>query len=193
VLRPYSFIMKAVIGLGNPGKQYAKTRHNLGRMAIHHYLRRFSKEKIKKVEQDFSVVYKIRDERLIVEPLTYMNLSGVSVKETCEKFSLSPSDCLLVYDEYAVPFGKMKAKPGGGAGGHNGVASVLAELSTREISRLRLGIGIETRLSDLVSFVLEEFDEDERQRLPELLERAADAIECFFAEGLNAVMNRFNG
>lgn len=184
--------MKAVIGLGNPGKQYAKTRHNLGRMAIHHYLKRFSKERIKKIELRFSMVYRM-DERLIVEPLTYMNLSGVSVKETCEKFSLSSSDCLLVYDEYAVPFGKMKAKPGGGAGGHNGVASVIAELSTREISRLRLGIGMEATLSDLVSFVLEEFDEDERQRLPELLGRAADAIECFLAAGLNAAMNRFNG
>jgi PTH1 family peptidyl-tRNA hydrolase len=183
--------MKAVIGLGNPGAPYARTRHNLGRMAIHRYLKRSAKEKMKKSEQNFSLIYQL-EEKLIVEPLTYMNLSGIAVKEVCDVFSLKFADCLLVYDEYAVSFGKIKAKPGGGAGGHNGVASVIEELSTRDIPRLRLGIGREIKLSDLVRFVLEEFDEEEKKRLPEFLDQAADAIECFFTEDLNAVMNRFN-
>jgi len=183
--------MKAVIGLGNPGKKYEKTRHNYGRMAIHHFLKRYPKESIRKIELDFSLVYRI-DDRLIVEPLTYMNLSGLSIKEISKKYDLSISDCLLVYDEYAVPFGKIKAKPGGSAGGHNGVASVIEALSTREIPRLRLGIGIDAKLSDLVDFVLGEFDDDEKKQLPALLDRATEAIDCFFSENMHALMNRFN-
>ena len=183
--------MKAVVGLGNPGKKYEKTRHNYGRMAIHQYLKRFPKESFHKIELDFSLVYRLED-RLLVEPLIYMNLSGLSVKEVTNKYDLAASDCLLIYDEYAVPFGKIKAKPGGSAGGHNGVASVIEELSTREIPRLRLGIGIDAPLSDLVEFVLAEFDSDEKKQLPALLEKAAEAMDCFFAENLNAMMNRFN-
>jgi PTH1 family peptidyl-tRNA hydrolase len=183
--------MKAVIGLGNPGKKYDKTRHNYGRMAIYYYLKRFPKQEIQRDELDFSLVHKI-DERLIIEPSTYMNLSGLAVKEALGKYSLITTDCLLVHDEYAIPFGKLKAKPGGGAGGHNGVASIIEQLSTREIPRLRLGIGIGAKLSDLVDFVLEEFSDEERQQLPDLLNRAGDAMECFYAEGLQALMSRFN-
>jgi PTH1 family peptidyl-tRNA hydrolase len=186
-------IVKAVFGLGNPGKRYEQTRHNLGRMAIHHYLERWRERRqdMQRTGHGFSITYRAGDS-LIVEPLTYMNLSGLAVKEIREAYSLALSDCLLVYDEYAIPFGQMKAKPGGGSGGHQGVASVIAELSTRAIPRLRLGIGRAEPIPDLVDFILQEFDEEEKRRLPEVLDRAAEAIACFLAEGLAAVMNRFN-
>jgi PTH1 family peptidyl-tRNA hydrolase len=121
-----------------------------------------------------------------------MNLSGLSLRETVKKYKLASSDCLLVYDEYAIPFGKMRAKPEGSSGGHNGVASAIEALSTREIPRLRLGIGTNAKPDDLANFVLEEFDLDELRALPALVETASAAIDSFFTESFHNLMNRFN-
>lgn len=187
--------MKAVVGLGNPGKRYERTRHNLGRMAMRSFLSRFSA--VKKTEHDFSIVYQIVGAQhamslLIVEPLVYMNLSGISVKEICGKYAVVPADCLIVYDDYAIPFGKLKVKKKGSAGGHQGMQSVIAELQTEEIPRMRLGIGTDYSLAELTDYVLEEFSPEERTQLPGLLRRAADAIECFAQQDIEMVMNRFN-
>lgn len=185
--------MKAVVGLGNPGKRYERTRHNVGRMVVRSFLDRFPA--IKKTEHDFSVVYRIVGADrplLVVEPLVYMNLSGISVKEICGEYAVAPADCLIVYDDYAIPFGKLKVKKKGSAGGHHGMQSVIEELKTEEIPRMRLGIKTEYSLSELTDYVLEEFSPAERTQLPELLSRAADAIECFAQQDIETTMNRFN-
>ncbi|MCS6936295.1 MAG: aminoacyl-tRNA hydrolase [Candidatus Bipolaricaulota bacterium] len=181
--------MKAVIGLGNPGERYARTRHNLGRMAVRAFLERLPP--LSPHEHDFSVVYRT-DQTLIVEPLVYMNLSGVAVGEICQRYALPPHDLLIVYDDYSLPFGRLRAKAKGGAGGHHGMESIIEALQTEEIPRLRLGIGSEQPLRELSDYVLAPFSEEEAQHLPEFLARAAAAIECFVQHGIEAVMNRFN-
>lgn len=182
--------MKAVVGLGNPGESYERTRHNMGRLAVRSFLQRCAQ--LRKAEHDFSVVYRLGDLALIVEPLIYMNVSGVAVREICERYPVTPQECLIVYDDYAIPFGELRARKGGGAGGHHGMQSVIEELHTEEIPRLRIGIGTDQRLSDLVDYVLGEFTREEQARLPQILARAADAIECFVHADMETVMNRFN-
>lgn len=182
--------MKAVVGLGNPGKEYERTRHNMGRLAVRSFLERFTP--IDKTEHDFSVVYRFGDLVLVVEPLVYMNVSGIAVKELCERYRVTPQECLIVYDDYAIPFGKLRARRRGGAGGHHGMESVIAELQTEEIPRLRIGIGTGQPLADLTEYVLGEFTPEEHARLPEILARAADAIECFVQTDIETVMNQFN-
>ncbi len=162
----------------------------MGRLAVRSFLQRCAQ--IDKIEHDFSVVYRLGDLALVVEPLVYMNVSGVAVREICERYPVTPQECLVVYDDYAIPFGKLRARRGGSAGGHHGMQSVLEELQTEEIPRLRIGIGTDQRLSDLVDYVLGEFTQEEQARLPEILARAADAIECFIQADIETVMNRFN-
>ncbi|MDW8140869.1 MAG: aminoacyl-tRNA hydrolase [Candidatus Bipolaricaulota bacterium] len=181
--------MKAVVGLGNPGERYARTRHNLGRMAVQAFLERLTVTA--QDEHDFSVIYRV-ESALIVEPLVYMNLSGLAVKEVCELYSIAPQEFLIVYDDYSLPFGKLRARAQGGAGGHHGMESIIEALQTKEIPRLKLGIGSEQPLSELADYVLEEFSDDEAQRLPEVLQRATAAIECFVHSDIETVMNRFN-
>lgn len=181
--------MKAIVGLGNPGKHYERTRHNLGRMAARAFLRRLSH--IAKAEHDFARVYRC-GQILVVEPLVYMNLSGVAVQAVCEDYEIEPRNSLIVYDDYALPFGKMTVKAKGGAGGHHGMQSVIEALQTKEIPRLKLGIGAEQPLNELTDYVLEEFRPAEAAQLSEILQRAAEAIECFVQSDIETVMNRFN-
>jgi len=176
--------------LGNPGKAYERTRHNMGRLAVRSFLERCTQ--LEKAEHDFSVVYRLGDLALVVEPIVYMNVSGVAVREICERYPVTPQRCLIVYDDYAIPFGKLRARRGGGAGGHHGMQSVIEELQTEDIPRLRMGIGTDQPLSDLRDYVLGEFTQEEQARLPEILSRAADAIDCFIRTDIGTVMNRFN-
>jgi PTH1 family peptidyl-tRNA hydrolase len=182
--------VKAVVGLGNPGKKYERTRHNIGRLAVRSFLQRCSQ--LHKTEHEFSVVYRVSDTMFIVEPMVYMNVSGIAVKEICQRYSIAPRDCLIVYDDYAIPFGRLRARKSGGAGGHHGMESVILELGTEEIPRLRIGIGTEQPLADLAEYVLGEFTAKEQTQLPDILSRAADAIECFVQTDIETVMNRFN-
>lgn len=181
--------MKAIVGLGNPGRHYERTRHNLGRLAVRAFLQKHSY--LEKQEHDFSLIYRLED-ALVVEPLVYMNLSGLSVKEVCERYPVTPQELLIVYDDYSLPFGKMRARAQGGAGGHHGMESIIEILQTKEIPRLKLGIGSEQPLSDLSDYVLAEFSDDEAQQLSEFLQRAVAAIECFIQSDIETVMNRFN-
>jgi PTH1 family peptidyl-tRNA hydrolase len=182
--------VKAVIGLGNPGKKYERTRHNVGRMAVRSFLQRSSIPG--SVEHDFSRVYRSRDGVLVVEPLVYMNLSGISVKELCERYSVAPEHCLIVYDDYAIPFGQIRIRKWGSAGGHHGMQSVIEELQTEEIPRLRVGIGTERAVPELTEYVLGEFSPEEQAELPKILARAAQAIERFVQTDIETTMNRFN-
>lgn len=159
-------------------------------MAVRSFFERCAQ--IEQAEHDFSVVYRLNDLALIIEPLTYMNVSGIAVKELCERYPVTPQECLMVYDDYALPFGKLRARKRGGAGGHHGMESVIAELQTEDIPRLRIGIGTDQPLPDLIDYVLGEFTPEEQAKLPEILSRAADAIECFIQTDIETVMNKFN-
>ncbi|OGF55661.1 MAG: aminoacyl-tRNA hydrolase [Candidatus Fraserbacteria bacterium RBG_16_55_9] len=183
-------IRKVAVGLGNPGSQYQLTRHNLGFLAVDRYLER-SRRKPERLECNTAILYR-KGEILLAKPTTYMNRSGVAVSQIMEIFSVNPQECLIIYDDYALPFGALRARPRGGPGGHHGMESIITVLGTEEIPRLRLGIAAGLPLEDLTDHVLSEFTREEERVLDEFLTRAAEAIDCFLRRDIQAVMNQFN-
>ncbi len=181
-------VRRAAVGLGNPGPRYARTRHNLGFLAVDRYLKSRSPEPL---PSSTAEVYRV-GEFLIVKPQTYMNRSGLAVLEISRVYRLSPRDLLIVYDDVMLPLGRLRARAKGGDGGHHGMASVIEAFHTPEIPRLRLGIGREDLPQDLTDYVLGEFTPEEERELDALLDKAAQAIEVFFERGIEAVMNEFN-
>ncbi len=192
--------MKAAFGLGNPGEPYQNTRHNLGRLAVERYFQnslkvnKFASWQVTNFKFADVLTCKLANLQtvLLVEPKVYMNQSGLAVKEVCEAFDLKLEDCLIAYDDFAIEFGKLKAKASGGAGGHHGMLSVIETMGTEEIPRLRIGIGHNQQIEDLTEYVLSEFSREEQKQLNGILDRAAEAIDCFFNYGIEAVMNKFN-
>jgi peptidyl-tRNA hydrolase, PTH1 family len=184
--------VKIVVGLGNPGERYAKTRHNVGWMAVDRLADRAGWDGRGR-ERDASRIVQGRFRSLdltLVKPLTFMNESGLAVRKVLAREHAPLVDLLVVADDFALPFGKLRFREGGGAGGHNGLGSIIDELQTEKFSRLRVGIGDPQR--NAVDHVLSTFAPDERQRLDELLDAAADAIEAWAREGTNKAANRFN-
>jgi len=182
--------LKAVFGLGNPGLNYALTRHNVGFQAIDLY-RRLNRVSAKGRIEDGGLVYRDGD-LLLVKPLSYMNESGPVVKAIRERYGIPLHDILIAHDDLDLPLGRMKVRPAGGPGSHKGVRSVLEALGTEDVGRLKIGIEVEGRSAPGVRFVLERFTPEEWERLLPVLERAVEAIGLFREEGLEAVMTRFN-
>ena len=184
--------MKIVVGLGNPGERYAKTRHNIGWMVMDRLADRAGWDG-KGRERDASRIVQGRFRGLdltLAKPLTYMNESGLAVRKILAREHAPLGDLLVVVDDFALPFGKLRFREGGGPGGHNGLLSIIEELGTEKFSRLRVGIG--EPVQDGRDHVLSTFAPDERQRLPELLDEAADAVEAWARDGPNKAATRFN-
>lgn len=184
--------MKIVVGLGNPGSQYEKTRHNVGWMVIDRLADRAGWAG-KGRTRDAAAVAQGRFHGLdltLVKPLTYMNDSGKAVRKILNRAHTPHSDLLVVADDLALPFGKLRFRENGGPGGHNGLGSIIDELSTERFSRLRIGIGAPDR--SFVDHVLAPFQPDERARLDALLDAAADAVEEWARHGTSKAANRFN-
>ena len=182
--------MKAVFGLGNPGRTYALTRHNVGFQVIDLYRKVHRLPKKGRVESS-AIVYSSSD-LLLIKPMTFMNDSGVAVRGVLSKRGVSIADALIVYDDLDLPLGRIKALSTGGAGTHKGMASVLNEVGTEEIPRLRIGIEIAERTETGHDFVLDRFTPDEWSRVLRALESAVDAVDLFRRLGIDAVMTRFN-
>ncbi len=182
--------MKAVFGLGNPGLDYALTRHNVGFQVIDLY-RRLNRLSAKGYLEEGGLVYREGD-LLLVKPLSYMNESGPVVRGVLARYGIPTSDALIVHDDLDLPLGRMKIRPSGGAGTHKGVRSVIRALGTEEIPRLKVGIEVEGRALPGREFVLERFSQDEWERILPVLERAAEAIALFREAEIEAVMERFN-
>lgn len=180
------------MGLGNPGGAYADSRHNLGFRVVERFAARAG------VRLDGEACGARCGSAGALElalPQTFMNRSGFAVRCLAERRGLASGDVLIVYDDVALPLGRLRARPGGGAGGHRGMESVLENLRTGEVPRLRLGIAPEGGFApgaDLAPFVLAPFAVDELPRVAELVARAVDAVELWLGEGMGAVMNRFN-
>ncbi len=184
--------MKIVVGLGNPGEQYAQTRHNIGWMVLDRLADRAGWAGRGRTRDASSVVmgrYRGLD-LLLAKPLTYMNESGLAVRKILAREHAPLTEMLVVADDFALPFGKLRFREGGSAGGHNGLRSIIAELENEKFSRLRIGIGEPDR--GAVDHVLSRFHPGERQRLNELLDAAADAVEAWARDGTNKAANRFN-
>ena len=183
--------LRIVAALGNPGRRYRNTRHNVGFLVASELLRRWRCGE-DRLERD-AVVSPIRIEDqavLVVQPQTYMNLSGVPVGAMVRYRRIETTEVLVVYDDADLPLGRMRIRSDGGSGGHNGVASLMEHLGTREFLRIRLGIGKdEGELSDRV---LSPFAPEETPAVNSMVESAADAVAVVATEGVLAAMNRFN-
>ncbi len=183
--------MKLIVGLGNPGRAYAGTRHNVGfdvvdLLAERHRLAWES-------APAEAVLAKWREaSALVVKPLTFMNLSGQAVGDLLRFYKIDLADLFVVVDDVNLELGRLRARPGGSAGGHNGLKSLIGLLGTEEFARLRVGVGRGDARRDLADHVLTKFDPQERADVVEAVGRAADAAELFVAEGIGPVMNRFN-
>jgi PTH1 family peptidyl-tRNA hydrolase len=187
--------MKLIVGLGNPGRKYRETRHNIG-FAVADELARRGSVTFESAPAE-ALLARVRtlgpDGTLLLKPLTMMNASGFAVSEIARYFRISVVDILIVADDVNLPLGRLRARPAGSAGGHNGFRSIIEQLGTAEFARLRVGIGRGDPRRDLADYVLGGFDTDERPVVTEAIERAADAGEIFAAEGIERVMSRFNG
>ncbi|MFN2595697.1 MAG: aminoacyl-tRNA hydrolase [Pyrinomonadaceae bacterium] len=186
--------MRLIVGLGNPGAEYEWTRHNLGFMLVD-MLARESGREIKRAECRALVgLAEVAGERVeLAKPQTYMNLSGESVACLAKKRELKiQSGLVVVSDDLALPFGTIRLRARGSAGGHNGLKSVIAALKTEEFVRLRVGIQPAHPLSDARSFVLERFPQAQRGEVEKVLERARDALRAVVTDGIDKAMSVFN-
>jgi PTH1 family peptidyl-tRNA hydrolase len=187
--------MKVVVGLGNPGPRYRGTRHNIGFAVIDEVARRagvaFESAPVEALIAKIRPASSAADPVLLAKPLTFMNASGQAVGELLRYFKIEPIDLLVVVDEVQLPLARLRARPRGSAGGHNGLKSIVGRIG-QEFSRLRIGVGRGDDRRDLAEHVLARFDSSEAAELEAMTARAADAIELFLSEGIEAVMNRFN-
>jgi peptidyl-tRNA hydrolase, PTH1 family len=186
-------VKKIVVGLGNPGSRYEKTRHNIGWMVLDRLADRSGVSGRAKA-RDAAATVRGRlddDELILVKPMTFMNESGVAVRKALARESAPLTDVLIVVDDMALPFGRLRMKARGSAGGHNGLRSIIAELGTESFARLRVGIGAPQGAA--VQHVLGDFEHAEQRHLELVLDAAADAVELWAREGPAAVANRWNG
>jgi PTH1 family peptidyl-tRNA hydrolase len=184
--------VKLVVGLGNPGNQYADTRHNIGWMVLDRLADRAGRSGRGR-NRDASSVLEVRAkglELILAKPQTYMNDSGIAVRKLLASNRVPLADMLVIADDFALPFGKLRFRESGSHGGHNGLRSIIEELGTEKYSRLRVGIGEPGR--GAVDHVLSRFAPDERACLPILLDAAAEAVEAWARDGTSRAANRFN-
>jgi len=185
--------MKLVVGLGNPGRQYRDTRHNIGSMILAELAIRIGQVNPKIRFQGEMVETKIGDEQVILlSPTTYMNRSGLSVSEAVRFYKLPLEQLLVLCDDLNLPFGKLRMRTGGSSGGQKGLADIVQKLGTDEFCRLRFGIDRPFGPISTTDYVLGKFFPDEQKKLPDLRIEAANAVECWVKNGPQEAMNRYN-
>lgn len=178
-----------MVGLGNPGQEYVYTRHNMGWAAIDYIVRNRSLgNPVSKFRGEF---WRERD-LIFLKPLTYMNLSGMAVREVFDFYKMEPSDVLVVYDDMALPYGQLRLRAKGSAGGHNGLASIIACLGTLEVPRLRIGIG-NTVSESKVGWVLGRLSGEEMKAVPDILESVACGMDAWVTLDIERAMSKVNG
>ena len=185
--------MYLIAGLGNPTREYAGTRHNIGY------------DTITRLCDDYRISLDIKKHKglcgkgvigsekvLLVQPLTYMNLSGDCIKEAADYYKIDPAHIIVIYDDISLPVGKLRVRAKGSAGGHNGMKSIIARLGTEEFARVRIGIGEKPAGWDLADYVLGRFQTDELPLMREAVGNAAKACELIIKDGIQTAMNRSN-
>jgi PTH1 family peptidyl-tRNA hydrolase len=183
-----------VVGLGNPGEEYAKTRHNVGAEVVEILARRHGGKLRKQKERSLTDEVNVGGNRMaLAVPLTYMNLSGEAVAPLVRRYGVEPGQLVVVQDEMDFEMGRLQVKNGGGLAGHNGLKSIVAHLHTQDFVRIRIGIGKPPGSRQGADHVLRRFSKAERQEIDVVLEEAADAVELILAEGVEVAMNRVNG
>jgi len=188
--------MKLIIGLGNPGKEYKKTRHNAGFMAVEHLAEKFGFSEFKKSDKHKCEIAEgeINGEKVIlIKPQTFMNLSGESVRSVMQFYKVPITDIVVIFDDVSLPSSVLRVRPAGSAGGHNGVKSVIKELGTDEFVRIRLGIEpLEEFKGNLEDYVLGKLGEEEMELMQKNIEKTSKLIEVLFMDGTEECMQKFN-
>ncbi|MFQ6227573.1 aminoacyl-tRNA hydrolase [Nocardia sp. NPDC002869] len=183
-----------VVGLGNPGPAYVRTRHNVGFLVADSLAQRVGGRFTAHKKSGADLLQARLDGRqvLIAKPRSYMNLSGRSVAALARFFSVPPTEVVVIHDELDIPFGEIRLKRGGGEGGHNGLRSVSGALTSKDYLRTRIGIGRPPGRQDPADYVLKPFSSVERKELPIVVEQAADAVELLLRVGLEAAQNQLH-
>lgn len=194
-------IDNCIVGLGNPGSKYFNTRHNIGFHVIDLLAEFFKIDTFGFAENYLASMVEFKEKHLmLVKPLTFMNASGLAVRSIAENFGLDADRFLIVYDDANISFGTLRLRPRGSDGGQNGIASVIYEMQTEDIPRLRVGIGNEKELEllkarnepDLAEYVLSEFTEEESKHLNDIVNKAKEAVLSCIDEGIGTAMNKYN-
>lgn len=182
-----------IAGLGNPGREYRETRHNIGFLVVDTFAAKHE-IKISRVQNKALIgIGRLGEKKIIlVKPHTYMNLSGQAVGGLVRFYKVQLSNLIVVHDDVDLPFASIRMRPGGGSAGQKGVGSIIERLGTQEFGRLRMGVGRPPGQMDAADYVLEPFSKNDQLLLPEFLDRAVSALDCFIEKGLETAMNRFN-
>jgi len=181
-----------ITGLGNPGSEYSETRHNIGFKVLDSLAKESSISFSNSRYGDLAELSLKGRKLFLLKPNTYMNLSGKAVRFHLNTLKLTPQELLVVTDELALPYGKLRLKSKGSDGGHNGLKSLIAELSTSDFPRLRFGISNEFQKGRQVDYVLGLWDETELKDLPQHIQKCSDCIKSFALEGISNAMNTYN-
>lgn len=186
--------MYIIVGLGNPGKEYNNTRHNIGFEAIDKLAEANSIAVMEKKHKAMIGKGYIEGQRVILaKPQTFMNLSGESVRELIDYYKIDEKEELIVlYDDISLEPGRLRVRKKGSAGGHNGIKNIIAHLGHNEFQRIKIGVGEKPKGYDLVDYVLGHFSKEEQPVMKEALEKSTEAVACLLAEDVDTAMNRFN-
>jgi PTH1 family peptidyl-tRNA hydrolase len=189
--------MKLIVGLGNPGRVYARNRHNIGFICLNHFARshgiKFDQKRgLARVGQGEVAGNKV----VLARPQTYMNSSGQSVSRLIQKFNINPDDLLVIHDDLDLPLAKVRISHSSGSAGHKGIESIIKELGRQDFTRIRVGIGRPTKPilseADIIAYVLSDFTPEEKPAIAQAIPRVSEAILCLLTEGLTTAMNKFN-
>jgi len=194
--------MKLIVGLGNPGRGYASSLHNVGFMCVNHFARThgilFDKKQAKaRIGSGKAAGFEV----VVARPHTYMNESGQSVSRLVKKYKVSLDDLVVIHDDLDLPLGKLRVRPDGSSGGHRGIESIIAELDSQEFLRVRVGIGrpviddgsAQVTDADIVTYLLSDLPVEVKRTITQVIPKVSEAVFCLLTEGLTAAMNRYNG
>ena len=182
--------MKLIVGLGNPGKEYENTRHNVGFMVVDNYLKN---EQLQKKFNGLYTTKNVKDEKIIfLKPLSYMNLSGIVVNKFAEYFKISPKDILIIRDDLDLTIGTAKIKFNSSSGGDNGIKSIISSLGTQEFYQFKIGISNDKEI-DTKDYVLSKFSNSELEKLNSIIKMSENIIDTFMNFGGDKIVNDYNG
>ena len=181
--------MTVLVGLGNPGRNYSDTKHNFGFWVLDKFAEKRSL-KFQAGKGDYLLVKS--NDIALVKPTTYMNNSGMAVADYCRYFQNTAEELLVVYDDIDLPLGTLRFKPNGGSGGHKGMESIIYQLESEDLNRLRIGISAENEMGPSERYVLLPFPKDWKEKINEMIEKACDGIDYFLTHDMKETMNKFN-
>lgn len=185
--------MKLIAGLGNPGSEYASTKHNVGFMLVDALAKQWNAENWRTKQDALVAETQVGGEKvLLVKPLTYMNESGRAVGPLLAWYKIAPEDLVVLYDDMDIPVGTVRLRKKGSAGGHNGMKSILYHVQAENFSRVRIGIGRPPQGWNVIRHVLSPFSPEDRPRIEAAIEALVPAVACIVTDGVDLAMNRFN-